>query len=94
MRVSVKAALLIGFLAGMATIGEYNLLNAAHASTGHTAVKPKTQIAFVHKTVTKQIPTTIRDDDYDSYVDSLNAIEQDPEHAQAKMITASYDINN
>lgn len=94
MRVSVKATLLIGCLAGMATIGEHTLLNAAHASTGHTADVAKTQIAIVHKTITKQIATSVRDDDYDSYVDSLNAIEEDPEHAQAKMITPSYDINN
>lgn len=94
MRVRVKVALLVGLLAGVASVGEYSLHSAAHASTGATPLHTsKIRTTHSERKATKQV--AIKDnDDYDSYVEVFNEIDEDPEHAQAKMITPSYDINN
>ena len=102
MRVSVKVALLVSALAGMATVGEYSLLSAAHASTGPQHASEGAEVLHTHtakpeNTARQKLrhPAVVKDsDDYDSYVEVFQEIDEDPEHAQAKMITPSYDINN
>jgi hypothetical protein len=104
MRVTgLKVALFLSALVGMISVGEYSLLNAAHASTTgsastlHTVSRANLQTASLNVKADAHTVATSRpavDDSCESYVQVFDEIDEDPEHAQARMVTASYDINN
>jgi len=96
MRVTgLKVSLFVSALVALITVGEHSLTNAAaHASmTAHT----QTVSAPAAAPNAAPFPTPSASEtepDYDSYVQVYDDVDEDPEHAQARMITSSYEINN
>lgn len=92
MRVSgKKVGLLVATLVAAVSVGQYSMHNAAHASTSTIANAPNKAPEAVNVKVATA-PKQMTENKYASYLQVLEDINEDPEHAQAKMVTGSYAI--